>query len=140
VRSDWVISEAERAARAGKLVPVRLAGLDPIDIPPPFGTRHTTTADDRAGILAALRTLGVGPSKRDQRSPPATRAPVASMTADDASKPASWSNLGSAAAWIAGVAAALFAIVMAINSYSQPKPKVRGISEHKVFTPGGAAR
>ena len=40
VKSEWVASEAQRAAAQKKLVPVKLPGLPVHDIPPPFDTYH----------------------------------------------------------------------------------------------------
>jgi tetratricopeptide (TPR) repeat protein len=65
VRSQWVISEAQRAHRAGKLVPVRSPDIDEGLIPQPFDTLHTVTTQQQVAIINAInakRQLGI-PSK-----------------------------------------------------------------------------
>lgn len=59
IRSEWVVSEAEHAARRGNLIPLRMADMDIPDIPKPYNTRHTDLVDNRAAIKAALQRLGV---------------------------------------------------------------------------------
>lgn len=46
VKSQWVISEAQRASTKGKLVPLRTCDLDVSAIPQPFDTLHTPTLDE----------------------------------------------------------------------------------------------
>lgn len=58
--SDWVISEAESARQAGKLVPVRTETLAPHLIPRPFTEFHTEllTAKDRiAAAIVRIQTV-----------------------------------------------------------------------------------
>jgi hypothetical protein len=59
VRSDYVISEAERARKMGKLIQVRTKEVDPDELPPPFDTGHVSLIDDRKAIYGALARLGV---------------------------------------------------------------------------------
>lgn len=59
VRSAYVLSEAERARRDGKLVQVRTADVDPDDLPPPFDTSHVPVIDDIRSIQGGLVRLGV---------------------------------------------------------------------------------
>ena len=59
VRSAYVLSEAERARREGKLVQVRTADLDPNDLPPPFDTSHVPLIDDTRSIYGGLARLGL---------------------------------------------------------------------------------
>ena len=42
VSSDYVISEAERARKAGKLIQVRTEEVEPDQLPPPFDTGHAS--------------------------------------------------------------------------------------------------
>jgi hypothetical protein len=55
IRSDWVLFEADAAAKRGTLIPVRISKL-PVDrIPPPFGlSHHIITLSDRAALHKAL--------------------------------------------------------------------------------------
>lgn len=136
VQSAWVISEAERAADTGKLITLRTCDIQVQSIPMPFGVRHTELVDNRAAVLAALKRDGVRPSRR-----PASAAPTAPVTAADSGQlgggtPASWSDLGQAAGWIAAVAAVLVGVVVLINSFyaSDPKERLRGFMGSKVFT------
>jgi hypothetical protein len=59
VSSDYVISEAERARKAGKLIQVRTEEVEPDQLPPPFDTGHASLIDDRKAIYGALAKLGV---------------------------------------------------------------------------------
>ena len=54
VDSNWVQSEAGRALREQKLIPVRSGGMEYKDIPPPFDNVHTVTLNNREQILAAV--------------------------------------------------------------------------------------
>ena len=54
LESRWVRGEAETAANADKLLPVRLDSIDPSRLPIGFKTIHTVVLSDRTGILAAL--------------------------------------------------------------------------------------
>jgi TIR domain len=53
VSSDYVISEAERARKAGKLIQVRTDEVEPDQLPPPFDTGHASLIDDRKAIYGA---------------------------------------------------------------------------------------
>jgi hypothetical protein len=57
--SDYVVSEAERARKAGKLIQVRTQEVDPSELPPPFDTSHASLISDRKAIYGALVKLGV---------------------------------------------------------------------------------
>jgi formylglycine-generating enzyme required for sulfatase activity len=57
VSSDWVISEAQHAARQEKLIPLRTNDLDIWRIPKPYSALHTDVVDDRPAILAAVRRV-----------------------------------------------------------------------------------
>jgi TIR domain len=59
VISDYVISEAERARKAGKLIQVRTEEVEPGDLPPPFDTGHASLIDDHKAIYGALAKLGL---------------------------------------------------------------------------------
>src|SRR6516165_9294059 len=57
VHSDYVLSEAERARTAHKLIQLRSPDLDAGDLPPPFDTMHAALIDDRNAIYGALAKL-----------------------------------------------------------------------------------
>src|SRR6516162_910831 len=59
VSSDYVISEADRAWKTGKLIQVRTEEVEPSELPPPFDTGHAPLIDDRKAIYGALAKLGV---------------------------------------------------------------------------------
>jgi hypothetical protein len=59
IGSDYVLSEAERARTAGKLIQLRTADVDPADLPTPFDTSHVALVDDRAAVYGALARLGL---------------------------------------------------------------------------------
>src|SRR5262249_18272290 len=59
VSSDYVISEAERARKAGKLIQIRTEEVEPDALPPPFDTGHASLIDDRKAIYGALAKLGL---------------------------------------------------------------------------------
>ena len=59
VISDYVISEAERARKASKLIQVRTEEVQPGELPPPFDTGHASLIDDRKAIYGALAKLGI---------------------------------------------------------------------------------
>jgi hypothetical protein len=61
VKSDWAISEADRARSARKLIPLRLPSINYGDIPPPFNQLHTEKVDDLERILKSLTALGAPP-------------------------------------------------------------------------------
>lgn len=146
VQSEWVISEAERAAHSGKLITLRTRDLPVQRIPMPFGVRHTELVDSRAAVLAALQRDGVRPSKAPTAPTPVSPVGAAEIAGAGVGAPASWGDLAQAAGWIAAVAAALVGVVVLINSFNagDPKERLRGFSDSKVFTgssPGvGGAR
>jgi hypothetical protein len=131
IASDWVISEADRAAHGHKLIPVRTARVDPISIPPPYGTRHTELVDNREAIVAALRRVGVAvapnASTAQPVSPGPARPPTETKTADGGEK-----------LWHIGLAMIIGLLLMVGGAFmaSKPQQKVRGPSQHKVFEPG----
>ncbi|HRE18130.1 MAG TPA: TIR domain-containing protein [Rhodocyclaceae bacterium] len=55
VTSDWVVSEAQRGHRLGKLVPVRTEVVAPENIPQPFDILHTVLVAETAAIEHAVR-------------------------------------------------------------------------------------
>ncbi len=57
VASNWVISEADDAARRNKLITVRTGDLEPWRIPKPYNTYHTDLVDNRNAVLAAVRRI-----------------------------------------------------------------------------------
>jgi TIR domain-containing protein len=59
VSSDYVVSEAERARKGGKLIQVRTDDVAPDDLPPPFDTGHVALINDRKSIYGALAKLGL---------------------------------------------------------------------------------
>jgi hypothetical protein len=73
VKSDWVISEAERARRRGILIAVYTADLRLDDIPQPFDILHSTLVTDRPAIFNALAKMGIGPSSDAKVSDPITQ-------------------------------------------------------------------
>src|SRR5262249_36117506 len=79
VHSDYVLSEAERARTAHKLIQLRSPDLDAGDLPPPFDTMHAALIDDRNAIYGALAKLGV---LRDEK-----------MVPGDARLPFNWRDL-----------------------------------------------
>ena len=59
VHSDYVLSEAERARVARKLIQLRTPDLEPDELPPPFDTMHAPLIDDQRAIYGSLAKLGV---------------------------------------------------------------------------------
>ena len=53
VQSQWVISEAQRAAAQNKLIPVRTPDVDIHSIPQPFDTLHTPIVSEN--VIAAIK-------------------------------------------------------------------------------------
>ncbi len=80
VRSPWVIAEADHGLRLNKLVPLRSDGLEPWQIPKPFGTLHTELVSDRAAVLRAIeRRLGISSEHpRGDRERPIAETALAS--------------------------------------------------------------
>jgi len=58
VKSDWVISEASRAHRQNKLVPLRLPPLPSDEVPAPFGVLSMLPHGDLASLKLALEKKG----------------------------------------------------------------------------------
>ena len=65
IGSSWVISEAGRAAQAGKLVAVRTPALPIEKLPPPFDVYHTEVLHD---LEAVRKSVEVGRSSGAERS------------------------------------------------------------------------
>ena len=57
VASNWVISEADDAARRNKLITVRTANLEPWRIPKPYNTYQADLVTNRDAVLAAVRRV-----------------------------------------------------------------------------------
>jgi hypothetical protein len=80
VHSPFVLSEAERARTAHKLIQLRTNDVAASDLPPPFDTMHAPRIDDRRSIYAALAKLGVLRDEKtipdDSRSPDRRSVPA----------------------------------------------------------------
>ena len=61
IESRWVLGEAETAAAAQKLIPVRSDTMDPGQLPIGFRALHTVPLSDRAGLLGAITSHLVAP-------------------------------------------------------------------------------
>jgi hypothetical protein len=61
IQSDWVYSEATRAHRRKKLVPVKVADLDVDDIPAPFDALHVIDYDKKDDWTSAILKLAGTP-------------------------------------------------------------------------------
>jgi TIR domain-containing protein len=70
VASDYVLSEAERARKSGKLIQIRTDDVAPDDLPPPFDTGHAALLSDRKSVYGALAKLGLLNSKIAASSDP----------------------------------------------------------------------
>ena len=81
VKSEWVISEADRGRYRGVLIPVRTDDLAVQEIPPPFDVRHMDLVTNRAAIFAALARLGVSPP-HDPPKPAASAPPSPNLSAE----------------------------------------------------------
>jgi tetratricopeptide (TPR) repeat protein len=68
VKSDWVISEAERGRRARKLIPLRVPEVAFDGLPPPFNALHTDLVDDIERLEQSLNNLGVLPAHARTRN------------------------------------------------------------------------
>ena len=88
VQSDWVYSEATRAHRRKKLVPVKVADLDVDDIPAPFDALHIIDYDSKADWTSAI-AKHVGHSV-DGIAPSAPAAPLPTAAKPEARKKAGW--------------------------------------------------
>ena len=81
VVSEWVISEADHAARQNKLIPVRAEDLQVFRIPKPYNTRHAEVITDSAAVVRAIERLNVKPSgKREVATPPEPARPAAPLS------------------------------------------------------------
>ena len=58
VKSDWVISEASRAHRQEKLIPLLLPPLKSHEVPSPFAVRSMLPHADLAALVLALKRRG----------------------------------------------------------------------------------
>ena len=68
IKSRWVLGEAETAASAQKLIPVRVDDLPVNEIPIAFRVLHTNTLSDHKGLLGAIRLhLAVAPKPMSLR-------------------------------------------------------------------------
>ncbi len=104
IKSDWVVSEAERARALRKLVQLRSKDVAPTEIPQPFDVLHTELVTNEAAITAALAKLGLAPQSPEQK--PATAA----------------ARLPS---WIAAVAVAVALAVIGTAAYIHFRPPAR---------------
>jgi hypothetical protein len=66
IKSRWVLGEAETAAVAQKLIPVRSDTLDPGQLPIGFRALHTVPLGDRPGCLRAIKAHLVAPKPPDR--------------------------------------------------------------------------
>ena len=82
VASNWVVSEADDAARRNKLITVRTGDLEPWRIPKPYTAYHTDLAGNHEAVCAAVRRvtgekLELGVAQTDthrEAAPPQNRA------------------------------------------------------------------
>ncbi len=75
VASNWVVSEADDAARRGKLITVRTGDLEPWRIPKPYNTYQADPVDNRDAVLAAVRRVaGEAPKPEVKPSPSLSEA------------------------------------------------------------------
>jgi hypothetical protein len=75
VASNWVIAEADDAARRNKLITVRTKDLEPWRIPKPYNTYHADVVDNRDAVLAAVRRVaGEAPKPEVKPSPTLSEA------------------------------------------------------------------
>jgi hypothetical protein len=65
VHSDYVLSEAERARVARKLIQLRTPDLEPDELPPPFDTMHAPLIDDQKAIYGSLGEAWRTPRRQD---------------------------------------------------------------------------
>ena len=63
VKSRWVLGEADTAASADKLIPLRADSLSERDLPIGFRALHTINWTDRAGLLRAIKQHFDAPPK-----------------------------------------------------------------------------
>lgn len=70
VASNWVISEADDAARRNKLITVRTNDMEPWRIPKPYNTYQADIVDNRDAVLAAVRRLAGETPKPEAKQAP----------------------------------------------------------------------
>jgi len=70
VASNWVIAEADHAARRNRLITVRAQDLEPWRIPKPYNTYQADLVDNRNAVLAAVRRVAGEPPKPEVKSSP----------------------------------------------------------------------
>jgi hypothetical protein len=63
IKSRWVLGEAETAAGAKKLIPVRADDLSERELPLGFRALHTIALSDRDGLLRAIKAHSVAPPR-----------------------------------------------------------------------------
>ncbi len=93
VASDWVIAEADHAARQNKLITVRTQDLQPWRIPKPYNTYQTDTVDNHQGILRAVRCLAGEPPKPEVMPSPGLSGAASHEALAAASAHAEYKNL-----------------------------------------------
>jgi hypothetical protein len=67
IGSVWVYDEARRAAKAKKLITLRVPEIDFDDIPMPFGGYQTGNVNDVPQVLARIASLGILPAPAGSR-------------------------------------------------------------------------
>lgn len=80
VTSNWVIAEADHAARLNKLLPLRMPSVEIWQIPKPYGTLHTDLIGDTARVAAAIEAHFVH-AHSQSLTPSATATHAASKAA-----------------------------------------------------------
>jgi hypothetical protein len=85
IASNWVIAEAEHAARQSKFVPVRVNDVEPYQIPKPYNLVHTPVFNDWDSVFKALTKNGVKPSQKTATARHALEAGAARTSATDKS-------------------------------------------------------
>ena len=114
IRSAYVVSEAERARVAGKLIQVRTADVNPAELPPPFDTSHACLVDDRKGIFRSLSRVGLLPG--DAAAAKSLRLP----SEDD--RPTIWRR--SVRNLLIGAAATVLLVIGVLAAANWPKETV----------------
>jgi TIR domain/YARHG domain len=108
--SRWVLGEAETAASAEKLIPVREDSLSERQLPIGFRPLHTIALSDRDGLLRAIQIRFTNPPK------PARRWDIAKMRlARRLLVARRWLTPGNAAIAATLIAFGVYAIVMLMN-------------------------
>jgi signal transduction histidine kinase len=93
--SNWVIAEADHAARRNRLITVRTEDLEPWRIPKPYNTYHSDIVDQTNLVLAAVRRLAGDPVRGDDNGIAADAGELAKAkaVADEARAKAEAANL-----------------------------------------------